>query len=301
MTPDEHWITGVLVGAVAVPVLALLFRLLHVEVEEGYALVVTRFGRHVATITQPGLHWLVDGVMPWVQTKRVSLRRDFRQIDGIRVNDARGTTIVVDVWLELRIERAERTLFAVADWESSLKNLVSHSVIASLASREFEEILRNRSELGELIRKDLAEETERWGIVIDELYVKDISLLPEVARQMNQALAARLERATADIIEEGRQRVAMLDAETSARIATLLAEAKTQYASAMGRAYAKLAGSPDVRAAYDELYRLSVLQPHRTVAFWGFDKGSLSATDAAMLIADAPAGSPVRGVPAAEE
>jgi hypothetical protein len=50
----------------------------------------------------------------------------------------------------------------------------------------------------------------------------------------------------------------------------LVAEAKGQYPRAIGRAFAKLQANPEVFRAYNELYSLSVIRPHRTVAFSGF-------------------------------
>jgi hypothetical protein len=35
--------------------------------------------------------------------------------------------------------------------------------------------------------------------------------------------------------------------------------------------------------AYNDLYELSLVRPHRTVAFRGFDKSELRATDATMI------------------
>jgi hypothetical protein len=52
---------------------------------------------------------------------------------------------------------------------------------------------------------------------------------------------------------------------------------------AVGRAFAALRKQPNVFAAYNELYNLSMVRPHRTIAFSGFGEGELRAVDAAML------------------
>lgn len=51
----------------------------------------------------------------------------------------------------------------------------------------------------------------------------------------------------------------------------------------MDRAFAALGQRPGVLKAYNELYALSQVRPHRTVAFHGFEPGELRAIDAAML------------------
>lgn len=281
---DTAWfLIGALAGAALLPLGWLLLRALHVEVEDGEAVLVSRWGRLRATLRQPGWHWVLDRAFPWVDVRHVSLNTAFRTFREIVAHDVRGTTVVVDVWLEVRIQDPARALFQVADWDAALRNLVSHAVISILGGRQFEQILCDRTEVGELLRQDIAQETERWGLEIESVYIRNVSLRPEVAQGLFQTVAARLERAKADVEEEGRQRVALLEAETGARVAHLVAEARAQYPAAVGRAYARLQASPAVLSAYEELYSLSLLRPHRTIAFRGFEDGSLRAIDAALV------------------
>ena len=274
---------GFLVGALAIPLFIMLLRLVRVELEDGEAALVTRMGKLAATLTRPGWHWVPDRILPWVRVIRVSTRRDFRHIQEICVNDARGTTIVVDVWLELRVIDPAKATFAIEDWDRSLRNLVSHAVISILGNLEFKQILCDRTELGKLLQQDISAETSRWGIQIECVFIRNVSLLPEVSQQLFQSVAARLERAKADIVEHGRQRVALLEADTSAQIAAMRAKAKGQYPAAVGRAYAALKNNHDVFEAYKELYELSLLQPSRMIAFKGFGENDLRSVDAAML------------------
>ncbi len=257
-----------------------------VEVEDEEVVLVTSHGRLVDTLSRPGLHVYPARVLPWVEVRRVSLARDFREIAGIHVNDATGTSVVIDLWLEFRIVDAEKAIFAVDDWEQALANVVSHSALSILGNRDFQRILGDRRELGELVREDISAETKRWGVSVDLVMLKSVSLLPELSRTVFETVAARLERAKADIEEDGRLRVALLEAQTSARVAELVAQAKGQYPESVGRALTELKKVPHVYDAYNELYELSLVRPHRTTAFLGF--GGLRAEDAAMMTPPAP-------------
>jgi len=255
MNQDAWLVGGFFLGVVSLPLLVLLLRAVHLEVHDGEAMLVTRFGKLYQTIMQPGWHWLFQRVFPWYGTSRVSLRRDFR---------------------------SAKAVYSVEDWDASLRNVVTHAVIAILSNRDFKQVLRDRTELNDLLQKEIAADTERWGLKIEQVYIKDVSLLPEVAQQIFHSVAARLERAKASLEEEGRQRVALLHAETSAQVSTLVAEARSQNALAVGRALESLRAQPEVHAAYTELYELSLVHPHRTVSFRGFD--DLRAADAAMIV-----------------
>lgn len=289
MSPNAALALGLALGFAVLPLAAALFRAVTVEVEDEEAVLVTSFGRLVARLTRPGLHVFPARAMPWVKTHHVSLRKDFRDFRDVHVNDARGTTVMIDLWLEFRITEPVKALFEVSDWDRLLQNLVAHAATSILCNREFKQILCDRSELSEILRDEIRDETARWGITVERVYIRNVMLLPEVSRQIFETVAARLERARADIEEAGRLAVARLEAETAGRVAALVAEAKGQYPKAIGEALGRMAAAPEVLAAYTDLYDLSLVRPHRTVVFRGFEGEAVRAVDAAMF---APVGEP---------
>jgi regulator of protease activity HflC (stomatin/prohibitin superfamily) len=291
-------VIGVVLGVLVIPAAAFLLRAVTVEVEDEEAVLITAFGKLVHTYTQPGLHFYPAKLMPWTGRTRVSLRRDFRHFRNVHVNDSKGTTVIVDLWVEFRVADPAKAIFAVTEWDKALQNLVSHAATSILGSREFHEILCDRTELGELLEKDIADDTANWGIEIEFVFIRNVSLLPEVSRQIFETISARLERAKAHIEEEGRLSVAQLEADTAMRVAELVADAKGQYPSAVGRALADIKKRPKVFKAYNELYDLSMLRPHRTITFRGFENGELRAADASMMVPADQGGPTLQALPA---
>jgi regulator of protease activity HflC (stomatin/prohibitin superfamily) len=277
-------VIGLALGVLAIPLAMFLLRAVTVQVEDEEAVLVTHFGKLVQTFREPGLHLHFAKMLPWTDHERVSLRRDFRHFKNVHVNDSRGTTVIVDLWLEFRVTDPARAMFSVADWNRSLTNLVAHAATSILGSREFRQILNDRTELGTLLQNDISLETQRWGLEIENVFIRNVSLLPEVSRQMFETIAARLERAKAHVDEVGRLQVAQLEADTSMRVAALVAEAKGQYPIAIGRALADIKRHPAIFRAYNTLYDLSLMRPHRTVTFRGFAEDELRAADAAMMV-----------------
>lgn len=275
---------GIALVLLVIPLGTLMVRAVTIQVEDEEAVLVTHFGKLLRTFREPGLHFHGAKSLPWTDHQRVSLRRDFRHFKNVHVNDARGTTVIVDLWLEFRVTDPAKAIFSVADWNRSLTNLVAHAATSILGSREFRQILNDRTELGTLLQYDISHETQRWGLEIENVFIRNVSLLPEVSRQMFETIAARLERAKAHVDELGRLQVAQLEADTSMRVADLVAEAKGQYPTAIGRALAGLKRKPALFRAYNELYDLSLVRPHRTVTFRGFGDGELRAADAAMVV-----------------
>lgn len=274
---------GVALAIVTLTLLSRLARAFYIEVEDEHVALVTNFGKLVASFDRPGLVFFPTKWLPWVKVQQVSRARDFRVIHDLRLNDSRGTTVVADLWVELRIVDPEKALFAVEDWDKATLNLVLHAAMTILGTREFQEILDDRSELGAKLQRDVSAETERWGVKVDHVFVRHVALLPDVARQVFGTVAARLERARAVLIEQGRIDVAQLEAQTAHRVATLVGEAKSQYPLAVGRALKRLQEKPAVFEAYNALYELTQVRGSRTVAFRGFAPHEIKAVEAAML------------------
>lgn len=275
---------GAALGAALVTLAVRLFRMMTVSIDDRQVALVTVFGRFAKKLSRPGLHLLPSRLFPWVEVVHVSKARDFRSYKGIHVNDSRGTTMLVDLWVELHIADSARSRFAVTDWDAALGSVVAHAAISILGKSDFQQVLQDRQELGERLRSDIAREAERWGLVIDSAFIQQIELLPEVADQLAQAIAARLERATAEIEANGRLQVAQWEADTAKEVASLVGQARAQYPLAIGAALAEVKRTPEVLSAYLELYELSQLRPQRTVAFRGFDAAQeLRSVEAAML------------------
>jgi regulator of protease activity HflC (stomatin/prohibitin superfamily) len=276
-------VVGIVLGFAVIPLVLALLRTIVFEVDDEEMLLVTQFGKLVASLSRPGLHVFPARILPWVRTVRVSQRRDFRHFQDVHVNDSRGTTVIVDLWLEFRIADPAKAMFQVFNWDKSLQGLVVHAATAILGNRDFRQILCDRNELGKLLQQDICVETERWGLKVELVFIRNVSLLPDVSRQIFESVAARLERTKADIEEIGRLEVAKIEAQTSAQVAALVGEAKGQYPAAIGKAFERLKKIPQVFTVYNRLYELSLIRPWRTVAFKGFHDGELTAAEAAMI------------------
>ena len=261
----------------------LLFQQLVVQVEDEHQVLVTEFGKLTRILKEPGAHFLWARLNPQCRTYPVSLQRDFRTYSDLHINDQNGTTVLVDLWVEFRIAQPERALFGVENWEETLASGVSHAAMSVLSSLEFKEILAGSVALSERILGELSESGPNWGLVIENIQIRDVGLLPEVSKQLFASVGARLERAKALIEERGRIAISELDAKTAKEVARLKGEARAQYPLELSRVFETMAKSPRVLAAYRQLHRFGRTQPSKTIYFDGFKEGELRAVDAAML------------------
>lgn len=263
-------------------------RNLTINVENETEALIISFGKLVKKITKPGLHFCPH-FFPWVKVIDVSKKIDHLHYTNLQVNDVRGTTLVIDLWLEFQIIDTEKTLFQVEDWEESLRSLIINFASSYLSEHDFNTIHTERLKLSHEIKNQLSETVERWGISLNVLFIRKVSLTSEIAHQMFNTVAAKLDRVKANIEEEGRLKVASLEANTQKKIAELTAHAKAQYPKAIGRAYSKLNENPKILEAYIELYELSQIRSHRTTTFLGFGENeTLTPVDARLISGGLP-------------
>ncbi|MDD4975179.1 MAG: SPFH/Band 7/PHB domain protein [Bacteriovorax sp.] len=258
-------------------------RITTLSVENETEVLVTSFGKLIKKITEPGMHFYPH-FLPWVTIINVSKKTDHLHYTNLQVNDVRGTTLVIDLWLEYKIEDTVKALFHVENWEESIRSLTINLASSHLSGYDFHAIHTERLKLSQEIKKELQETLERWGINLNVIFIRKVSLTSEISHQMFNTIAAKLEKVKANIEEEGRLKVAILEADTNKKIAELTAHAKGQYPKAIGNAYAKLSENPQILNAYVELYELSQIRPHRTTTFHGFSESEHLNTVTASLL-----------------
>lgn len=260
-----------------------LFRSTTVRVRPYRSHLVLRFGKCVEELREPGLHFRPALLIPGYRCLEVSRQLDSETLRDLHVTDRDGTTLRIDLWIEYQVEDAKRSAFAVESWREALRNSLVHVLTDSIASRRLDTVIRDReavsAEMVEAVRAD----AETWGIRVEQLWIQDVRILPEIAKQFFDRVAARLEMDKARIEEEGRIRIQTLQAKTERKVAVLQAQARAMHPIAVGRAYAELGKNGKILSAYEELNRLSLLQPNRTVTFVGFNPGEVRPLDAVMI------------------
>lgn len=277
-------ISSLLVGIALVAICALigpwLFAKVTLSVQEQTECFLMKFGRLQKTFRAPGLHFVPEKLFPWTHLISISKQIEYKIFKGIQVNDRFGTTVVVDLWIEFRISDPYKALFSVENWEEVLQSVIVHSTGSILSSQTVDEILKHRMELSEKLRESIAHETERWGIALKGAMVQNIGLLPEISKQFFSSVAARIERTTALVEEEGRLKVAKLEVETARRVAVLNGLVRSQRPLALGKFYQGLSVDPTLQQKFDEYWDLVNMNPQKTVTFSGFSDSPINVIEA---------------------
>jgi len=274
MDLDLHMLIGLVAMPGALFLAVMLFKRLFVFNPESHEVLHLKFGKLEQRHSDAGLVGATR-LMPWDRFVTVSRQWDERIYRGVETNDNQGTMVKVVLRVTFRITDAERALFAVDDWDEALESATVHEAAARLAGKDRALFLRSDPTLSHDLTETMRQAMTAYGIEIHEVRILDVEFRPEVAQQMFEAVAAKLEVAKAEYEEKGRTDAALLLARTEQKVAELEARAKTESLKAVGRAYQQLRARTGVFEAYTDLYRLSQIDPAKVVSFDGFEAGSL--------------------------
>jgi len=204
-------------------------------VREYERVVVFRFGRSLG-IKGPGLVFLI----PFVdQAVKADLREQFLEVPHQVCITLDNATVSVDFLIYWKVIDAELSVLKVGQFERASTGIATTTLRAVIGDIELDAVLSQREHINQVLRVKLDEVTERWGVKVTAVEIREIEPPQEIRVAMNRQMAAeRNRRATvleadgqreASIkVAEGQKQAAILKAEGEKRGAILAAEGQRE-------------------------------------------------------------------------
>ncbi len=151
-----------------------------------------RFGKYIK-ILQPGFRWII----PIVETIQVvDIRVITINIVSQEVMTEDNVPCSIDGVVFFKIDNPEKAVLEVEEYSFAITQLAQAALRDVCGKVELDTILSKREEMGKNIKSIVEQETKEWGIVINDVKIKDIQLPENMRRMMaNQAEAERSRRA----------------------------------------------------------------------------------------------------------
>jgi regulator of protease activity HflC (stomatin/prohibitin superfamily) len=233
MTVSPALIVLVVVIALIVVFLAKAIRI----VPEYQRLVVFRLGRLIGQ-KGPGLIILIPFIDKGIT---VDLREFYLEIprqDSITKDNA---PIAVDFVMFYKVMDAQTSVVQVGNFAGAALNIASTTLRAVIGDIPLDDMLAKRDEINTLLRIKLDEVTERWGVKVTNVEIREIippaAVQEAMTRQMSAERTRRAvvteadgQKAAAITVAEGNKEAAILNAEGSKQSAILTAEGERQAA-----------------------------------------------------------------------
>ena len=229
-------VTIVVVLIVLSLALTLLFSSMRV-IRQYERMVILRLGSF-RKLNDPGLILLIPLVDRGI---RVDLREAFVEVPSQTCITKDNAPIAIDFLIYWKVFDAERSVLQVVHFAGAAQGIATTTLRAVVGDIVLDDVLAKREEINRLLRSKLDEVTERWGVKVTTVEIREITPPREVQEAMNRQMAAeRVRRATvteadgkkqANItVAEGEKQAAILKAEGERQASILRAEGMRQSA-----------------------------------------------------------------------
>ena len=205
-------------------------------VKAGEAAVVTRFGKPVATITEPGLRWKLPGFLNRVH--RFDARVEVFNTQPIQLLLGDKNPIIITTYVAWRIDDPLlylRSLVRRQTAQGKLSDMVVSALGAALADYTLDHIINARQEevkIAELERRVLdsaaAQAREKYGVEVLRVGVRRLSYPSIVAEAVYNRMRAEREKEALKYRAEGTEAAAKIEAATDKEVSEIMAEAYKQ-------------------------------------------------------------------------
>ena len=234
-----------LVGAVLIIGFVIVAQAIRI-VPEYQRLVVFRLGRCIGQ-KGPGIVFLIPVVDRAV---KVDLREQVREIPHQTSITKDNAPISIDfLWYYKVLDPAESVL-QVGNFEVAAQGMATTTLRAVIGGIPLDDVLSEREHINTMLRTRLDEVTERWGVKVTNVEIREIIPPREVQEAMNRQMSAeRIRRAVvtestgtreaAINVAEGEKQAAILRAEGSKQSAILEAEGLRQAQELKAQGFAK--------------------------------------------------------------
>jgi len=180
------------IGAIVLVAVLLIANAIRI-VPEYQRLVVFRLGRVIPKPRGPGLVFLIPIVDRAV---RVDLREQVRDVPHQTAITKDNAPISIDfLWYHKVVEPSESVL-NVQNFEVAAAGIATTTLRAVIGGIPLDEVLSEREHINTMLRTRLDEVTERWGVKVTNVEIREIIPPREVQEAMNRQMSAeRIRRA----------------------------------------------------------------------------------------------------------
>lgn len=261
MNPNEILTPGMLLTIVGVLVLLFLFFSTFRVVAEYERLVVYTLGRVLTGVGVRGPGLVI--VVPFLETAtKVDQRERFLDIPPQTAITEDNAPISIDFLVYYRITDPKLSVLKVDDVVSASTSIAMTTLRAVIGDISLDDVLSKREQINDILRVKLDEVTDRWGLKITSVEIKEIEPPHDIQDAMNLQMSAERKR-RAEIITangereaavtraEGHKQAAILKAEGEKRAAILDAQGQRESEALRAQGYAAA-----LKAIYEEAQKL---------------------------------------------
>lgn len=184
------------------------------EYERGVRFTLGKF----TGVMNPGLRIIIPIIQSW---QRVDIRVKVADVPDQESITKDNITVGINAVIYYKVIDAKRAIIEVERFNYAISQLAQTTMRNIIGEVELDELLSKRDEVSEKIRTIVDKETDPWGIKVNSVELKDITLAQDMKRVIGKQAEAEREKRAVIIKAEGE----VIAASNMAKAATTLAKA----------------------------------------------------------------------------
>ena len=143
----------------------------------------------------------------------IDLREQVYDYPKQRVITKDNVNVDVDALLYFQIIEPEKAVYEISNLTLAIEMLTQTTLRNVLGALELDELLTSRDIINTQLRDILDEATDKWGVKVNRVEIKNLSLDAQLQEQMEKQMKAERERRATILLAEGEKQAKILEAE----------------------------------------------------------------------------------------
>jgi regulator of protease activity HflC (stomatin/prohibitin superfamily) len=287
-------------SAIFVPAFLAVTRLfgIYTIVNEGSCKVYMLFGKVLAVLNEPGLHFLPGKLgMPafivhiFGKCYELDLRLDQTYLRSQPVNSEEGAPMGIGIWYEMSISDPISYLFKNADPRGSLAANVSNSTVRCLSNLPLDKMLEDRHTMSQTVRAEVSPKSNEWGYQLGSVYIRKVHFRDAgMISQIEAKVVNRLRQVTAAIKQAGANQVSIITSTAERQAAIEFAKAAAMRPHIVGEALQEISKDKEVSdALFQTIETQNIIDSQAAITLIPANSGLLGQLVAARAAKNPPA------------
>ena len=189
-------------------------------------LVVLRLGK-VVGVKGPGPVFLIPIIDQGI---KVDLRERYIEVERQTCITKDNAPVDIDFLVYFKVFDPEKTVISVSNFEGAATGIATTTLRAVVGDLTLDEVLAQRERINSILRTKLDEVTERWGVKVTAVEIREILPPRDVQTAMIRQMSAERNRRAMILEADGKKESAIRVAEGEKQAAILKAEGEKQAA-----------------------------------------------------------------------
>ena len=159
---------------------------------------------------------------------KMDLRTEVLDVPKQEVITKDNSPVNVDAVIYIKVTDPKNAFFEVTDYRLATVNLAQTTLRSIIGEMELDEILSSREKINLSLRDILDESTDKWGVKIEAVEIREVDPARKVKDSMEEQTSAERRRRAAILQADGQKRAAILEAEGKKKSRILEAEGLRQ-------------------------------------------------------------------------